>query len=120
VVASQGENHRQEALAWRTSFEAGEVLIVAPPLLFLEILNAFGRRWQWAEQSLVELARALVAARFEVEEPDLESIARWTARGLSASDAAYVALAESRGIELVTADETIIAVAPAIARSLTS
>jgi predicted nucleic acid-binding protein len=51
-------------------------------------------------------------------EPDLSRVARWTARGLSASDAAYVAVAETAEVQLVTDDERILALAPAIATPL--
>jgi predicted nucleic acid-binding protein len=43
-------------------------------------------------------------------------IASWTARGLTAYDATYVALAEERGIGLVTNDRQILALAEGIAR----
>lgn len=117
---TEGEDHLDEAQALQASFEAGELLAVAPSLLQIEIVNAFARRWTWPEEGLLALARALKAARFELENPDLESVARWTARGLTAYDASYVALAESRGIELVTDDESIVARAGGIARSLAS
>lgn len=42
----------------------------------------------------------------------------WTARGLTAYDAAYVALAEAEAVRLVTDDDRILAVAPAVAMSL--
>ena len=39
----------------------------------------------------------------------------WTGRGLTAFDAAYVALAEQEAIRLVTDDEDMLAVAAAVA-----
>ncbi len=45
-------------------------------------------------------------------------MATWVARGLTAYDAAYVALAEERDLALVTDDETIIELAPEISRPL--
>jgi predicted nucleic acid-binding protein len=50
--------------------------------------------------------------------PALRDVARWAAAGLSAYDAAYVAVAQTFGAELITADQQIIAAAPDHARPL--
>jgi predicted nucleic acid-binding protein len=115
---ADGEGHVDEARGLRAEFEAGDLAVVAPRLLFIEILNAFGRRWRWAEPELVALAEALGSLGIEVEDPDLASVAVWTARGLTAYDASYVALAESRGLDLVTDDAAILTTVPNLARSL--
>ncbi len=117
---SRHEAHLREARSLLESFRSGDISVVAPPLLFLEILNAFARRWLWSQAALLELARALRAARFDLEDPDLESVARWTGAGLTAYDATYVALAESRGITLITDDDALVSSAPSIARPLTT
>ena len=83
------ERHVDEARALRAAYEAGELVVWAPPLLHLEILNVAGRRWQLDEDRLVTLAGALDDLGFELLEPPLEAIARWIARGLTAYDAAY-------------------------------
>lgn len=54
----------------------------------------------------------------EVAEPELQSIASWVARGLTAYDAVYAALAEERGQPLVTDDQAIVAVAGELTRPL--
>jgi predicted nucleic acid-binding protein len=107
-----------EARELRNDYEAGRLSVVVPALLFLELLNVAGRRWKWDEEALVELAEALGGLSFEVGEPELQLVASWLARGLTAYDAAYVALAEQRGLTLVTDDETIIALAPEVSRPL--
>lgn len=115
---SDGEQDVPQARALRASFETGDLAVIVPPLLFLEILNAFGRWWAWPEDELIVLASSLTSLRFEVEEPELERVAAWTARGLTAYDAAYVAVAEARDIQLVTSDGLILEKAPGLARPL--
>lgn len=96
----------------------GLVTVDVPALLFLELLNAAARRWRWSESELRDMAQELAELPFVVGEPPLEAIARWASRGLSAYDASDVALAEQRGLTLVTTDEQIVAVAPTVARHL--
>jgi predicted nucleic acid-binding protein len=115
---SDGERHLEPARSLRSAFEAGELLVFAPPLLGLEILNVAGRRWHWIETDLVELALALNELGFELIEPELARVAYWTARGLTAYDAAYVAVAEVNKAPLVTDDDRIVAVADEVATAL--
>jgi predicted nucleic acid-binding protein len=99
-------------------YEAGDVSVVAPPLLFLELLNVASRRWRWAEAALIELVTRLEGMFTDMADPDLRRVASWTASGLTAYDATYVALAEERSIRLVTSDRQLLAVAPGIARTV--
>jgi predicted nucleic acid-binding protein len=115
---SEGERHVDSARALRHSFEAGELVVFTPPLLRLEIVNVAGRRWRWEEAALVDLAAALDELGFEQIEPDLVRVARWTARGLTAYDGAYVAVAETLGTRLITDDNLIVAIANHIAQPL--
>ena len=117
---SENERHLGAARSLRAAFEAGELLVFAPPLLRLEIVNAAGRRWGWDEALLVDLATALDELGFQLQEPELGRVARWTAKGLTAYDAAYVALAEAEGLELITDDDLITALAPHVAVGLAS
>jgi predicted nucleic acid-binding protein len=107
-----------EARKLRNDYEAGSLSVVVPALLFLEIVNVAGRRWRWDEEALLDLAEALGDLSFGVGEPELQLVASWVARGLTAYDAAYAALAEQRGLALVTDDETITDLAPEISRPL--
>jgi predicted nucleic acid-binding protein len=86
----------------------------------LELLNLAGRRWNWAEDRLRALARLLKQLEIRLVEPELERVAVWTARGLTAYDAAYVAVAEAAGSPLVTSDELILRIAAAVAQPLAS
>ena len=115
---SEGERHVDYARALRRSFEAGELIVFTPPLLRLEIVNVAGRRWRWDEAALVDLAAALDELGFEQIEPDLMRVARWTARGLTAYDGAYVAVAEATGTRLITDDELIVQIAKDTAQPL--
>lgn len=114
----EGERHRAQARSLRLSFEAGELVVIAPPLLQLEIVNVAARRWGWDERALLELAAALHDLGFELRQPALDSVARWTARGLTAYDATYVALAEAEAIRLITDDNLIVDLAAEIAVAL--
>ncbi|HVR89359.1 MAG TPA: type II toxin-antitoxin system VapC family toxin [Candidatus Limnocylindria bacterium] len=111
-----GPSRDAQSATVRTDFEAGRLVIVVPRLLFLELLNVAGRQRRWAETQLLGLVSRLVEARFEVVEPDLRRVAAWTARGLTTYDATYVALAEERGIPLVTNDREILRIAGEVAR----
>jgi len=104
--------------AYRHEFESGQLVVTVPPLLFLELLNVAARQWHWDEARLSYLVDELEAARFDVLDPSLGGVALWTARGLTAYDATYVALAEERGIPLVTNDREILAIAGGIAQSV--
>lgn len=79
-----------------------------------------GRQWRWSEERLFDLVDRLERTRFDVLEPSLDRIALWTARGLTAYDATYVALAEERGIPLMTNDREILAIAGGVAMPVAS
>ncbi len=101
-------------------FNAGELFVVVPPLAFLELLNVAGRRWLWPDDPLLDFVDSLTALGLEIEQPALTDVARWVSAGLSASDACYAALAESRGIRLITDDEGMLASARDNAVALSS
>lgn len=117
---SEGEGHLEAALELRERFEAGELRVLAPSLLWLEILNVAARRWHLTAVQLEQLAAALPELGFEQIEPELPGIARWAANGLTAYDAAYVAVAEQAGARLVTDDAEIVRTAPELATALGS
>lgn len=114
------ERGGEEARRLRTQYEEGGLTIVVPSLIFFELLNVAGRRWDWDEEGLAGLAAALDELGFDVREPELSSVAVWVARGLTAYDAAYVSLAEQNEIELVSDDSEILMVAGEVARPLIS
>jgi len=72
-----GEQHLAQAQHLRASFERGELLVVVPFLLFLELLNTGARRWKWDGPRLERWAQLLTQFGFEVREPSLPAVARW-------------------------------------------
>lgn len=112
------ERHAAQALALSRAFEEGRLRVTAPRFLTLEVLNVVGRTWRRDADELAATAAMLDGLRFDLVEPQLADVARWTARGLSSYDAAYVAVAEAAGIALVTDDAEVLDVAPDIARPL--
>jgi predicted nucleic acid-binding protein len=104
------------AQALLKDYESGRLSVVVPSLIFVELMNVAGRQWHWAEAALGELATRLENMLTEVIDPGLSRIALWTARGLTAYDATYVALAEERGIPLITDDRQVLAIAGGIAQ----
>jgi predicted nucleic acid-binding protein len=115
---SEREAHAEAARDLRKEFEAGELRILAPPLLWLEIINVAARRWQWDASHLEALATSLSELGFELVEPEPEAIARWAGRGLTAYDAAYVAVAEETGVSVITDDGQICNIAAELAEPL--
>jgi predicted nucleic acid-binding protein len=106
------------ATALRSEFEAGRLAVTVPTLLFLELVNVAGRQWRWREDMLQDLARELEGAKFEALNPQLDRVAAWVSRGLTAYDASYVALAEQLDFPLVTEDSAILEVARDVAITL--
>ncbi len=102
--------------ALRSEFESGRIAVTIPGLLFLELLNVAGRQWRWREEKLLEFAEELDGTKFELLDPDLGRVANWVARGLTAYDASYVALAEQLDVPLITVDRAILEAAPQLAR----
>jgi hypothetical protein len=62
---ADGERHVDAARALRATYETGQLAVVAPPLLRLEIVNVAGRHWQFGEDAPAELAVALDELGFD-------------------------------------------------------
>jgi predicted nucleic acid-binding protein len=115
---AEGEHHLEGARHLRAQFEAGELRVLAPQLLWLELLNVAARSWGWPQAQLEQLAATLEKLDFDVLDPELPRVAKWAANGLTAYDAAYVAVAEHAGVQLITDDDGIVASAPQLATAL--
>ena len=116
--AASMESGAPNASRLRDEFESGELTPLAPTLLYLEILNVAGRRWGWSTEELSDLAAALDDLPFVMIEPPLAAVATWVSRGLTAYDAAYLAVAEASGAPLITHDVTILRAAPELVEPL--
>ena len=114
----EGERNAAAARALRERYRQGELRVLVPPLLALEVLGLAARRWRWDAARLERLAGALGMLAFESVEPPLSAVARWAARGLTAYDAAYVAVAEQAGTPLISDDDQVLRAAPGVAVGL--
>jgi predicted nucleic acid-binding protein len=117
-IKDVGEADVPAARAVQDQYRRGELGVVMPYLVFLEVINAAVRRWGWSHDQLQGMVRVLLEARFRIEQPPPERVAYWAGRGLTAYDACYVALAEARRTVVITADERILTVAGDLAEPL--
>ena len=113
-----GERNVQAARALRDRYLGGELRVLVPTLLALEVLGVAARRWRWDGARLQRLAGALSMLAFEQVEPEPATVARWAGRGLAAFDAAYVAAAEQNGTRLISDDDDLVRAAPEVAVAL--
>ena len=115
---TEGERNVEAAREIRARYEAGDLYVLAPPLLWLELINVAARSWRWSGKQLDDLAATLPQLGFEVVQPGLPRLASWAAYGLTAYDAAYLTVAEEAGVQLVTDDAEIVRAAPETAVAL--
>ena len=107
-----------EARTLRREYEVGTLRLTAPFLLPFEVLNALARRWRWPAEELDAVASALDDLVVDYVQPDLLAVTEWVGRGLSAYDAAYVAVAAQERAPLVTADRRLLVTAEGLAIAL--
>jgi len=81
-----------------------DVDVFAPTIMDLEVLNVAARRRGLSEDQLVRLVEALERLTITRTDPDLDGVARWSSRGLSAYDASYAALSAEVGGPVLTND----------------
>ena len=116
------EQHSDKAHAVLQSWESQDVRVTAPPLMPVEVSNALHQRVVRGEISVevaVDLIVSPLSSRFELHEtPHLHGRALELASQLrqgAVYDAQYLALAETLGCELWTADEKFFRAAASIA-----
>jgi predicted nucleic acid-binding protein len=109
------ESVRDQALAQLGQRRRRGSRLLVPSLFWVEVLNVLGRRYLLAPPDMLEALVELEAAGLETVELDrpmlllaLDAVVR---HGLTAYDAAYLALADAADAQLLTADATLAAAA---------
>lgn len=104
------EKDSDKARIIRSQLEKGKISIIAPELLFLEILNSL-RYNKVKEQNIFVANKILFEAGFEIvrlnEEIMLKTIENSVRHNITLYDALYVTLAQVRGTFLITADSKL-------------
>jgi len=106
------ERYSKEALIIRDSFIEGLVDIIAPSLLYFEVLNALKYSGAFGEDELKKVARILEDYQFTIYELNgayaEKAVEIAMRKGITIYDASYVALALIEEAELYTADEKLL------------
>lgn len=119
-IESDCEHHVADARELLEAHLDGSVVLAAPSHLLLEVLNAARTRGA-SESHLERLARSLLDLQLELHElADLAANASLlaTRHDLTLYDAAFAALANQLGTDLITADRRLAASAACHARLL--
>ncbi len=102
----------EQALALRYAHLSGLQRIAAPALLLYEVANTLGRTLRLTEDEAETAFETLEATQLTFYVPGLPDLQRvvelMRAAGISAYDAAYVALAERLEADFVTADGRLV------------
>jgi len=102
----------EQALALRYAHLTGFQRIAVPAVLLYEVANTLGRTLRLTEDEAETAFETLDATQLTFYVPGLPDLQRivelMRAAGVSAYDAAYVALAEALGCDFVTADERLV------------
>lgn len=113
------EEHSTQALALRDAFATGKVELHALALMHYEFIDALCQSKQFTGDELAMAARSLSKYGFRVWGPEGEAFEATAAlcgrEGISAYDAAYVALAYHLKAKLYTADEELLGRFPDVA-----
>ena len=105
------EDDTEKAVRLRRKHIEGQIDLFAPDLLVYEVANALRYRPDLTEEALKEDVSALFALDLELVVPSSDIIAKAAARarelGVTVYDSIYLALAETIGSYVVTADERL-------------
>jgi len=106
------EKYSKEALIIRDSFIEGLVDIVAPSLLYFEVLNALKYSGAFGEDELKKVARILEDYQFTIYELEgayaEKAVEIAMRKGITIYDASYIALALIEEADLYAADEKLL------------
>lgn len=108
----------EQALRLRDAFATGRVSLVAPTLLFYEVMNAIRFSGVFDAEELVLASRSLSKYEFEIWRPKgrlLELSAQLSVEeNVTVYDAVYVALAKRIGSRLFTEDKELLSKFPGL------
>lgn len=99
----------------RAEYEAGTLAVIAPRGLVAESLGMLAERGV-PQESLARIGTELQRIGLQLQDPPMEALAAWLAKGLAPGRAAYPALAASLEIPLVTDDPELRNAASAMPR----
>ena len=88
----------------RAEYEGGALTVLAPRHLVADVLGELTSREAPAPDRLARIAGELQRLGFQLQDPPVEELAGWLARGLEPRMAAYAALAASLDVPLAAAD----------------
>ena len=94
------------------AFADPDTEVIAPPFVDLEVINVGARRRGLDESTLLTIAEELENLPLTRIDPELEDVTRWAARGLTAYDATYAALAVHLDARLLTLDAALLDALP--------
>lgn len=95
-----GGDHR----ALRSEYEEGVLVVVAPRTFLTDALAILASRDGWSAERLARAGAELDRLGLQLEDPPLDELARWLARGLDRSQASAAALATWLDLPLITDD----------------
>ena len=102
--------------ALRAEYEAGTLAVIGPRGLIADALGTLADRGTPPDR-LAHIGAELQRIGLHLQDPPMEALASWLAKGLPSGRAAYPALAASLEIPLVTDDPELHRVASGIPRS---
>ena len=109
--AEREEADRDRAMALRARHAAGHIRLSVPMSFPLEVANALRLSHRFAEADIVAALQALEDLRLEVQPIGFDLLRKTVAIAfgyqVTVYDAVYVALAESVGFPLLTADDAL-------------
>mgnify|MGYP001588614504 CR=1 FL=1 len=106
------ESDSEKALLLIKDHVEKRLVLIVPELVFFEVLNAVRYQLKLSADELAEAARALIQFQLHVELVSDAYVAKISSIGaihdLTVYDAAYVALGELYGVEVISADKKVV------------
>jgi hypothetical protein len=97
----------------RAEYEAGTLAVIGPRGLIADVLGALAGQGV-PPDALARIGAELQRIGLQLQDPPMESLAAWLAKGLAPGRAAYPALAASLEVPLVTDDPELRRVAATV------